>query len=336
MPTEQLEQQILTLSDNFLKLDFSSLEDQNIGISPWNGLDLSDYLAAVQSLKNNIALLKEAGVLSSIPWNIMSSLHGTLNNAFTHSRSFINSKNQQQFHHAFQEVEGMRTNLQTWGINELYFLSKEYEQKSQLLDNEIQRFLNYNQEVESIKHNVHQLIEPAVAGSLSKSFDNRKGDLHTNQKRWFWASVTTASIALISTYFVVFSIIGVFNSEAVISFIKDSTIGSGLLWLSVLLRIGLLLPIYSLFGLSFAQYRKERILEEEYAHKAAVATSLPNYGDLAVDNQVKDQILSEASKVIFTSPSNEKKEPSDDQIVGLEQLNRLMVSINKLVPKAKE
>jgi hypothetical protein len=88
--------------------------------------------------------------------------------------------------------------------------------------------------------------------------------------------------------------------------------------------------------LSFAQYRKERILEEEYAHKAAVATSLPNYGDLAVDNQVKDQILSEASKVIFTSPSNEKKEPSDDQIVGLEQINRLMVSINKLVPKAKE
>ncbi|SEF95715.1 hypothetical protein [Marinobacterium lutimaris] len=336
MPTNQLEQQILTVVDNLLALDFSSFNENPPNLPPWNNLDLNDYLIAVDDLKKSIEGFKQDGFLSGIPWNILHSLHGQLNNAFTHSKNFINAKNQQQFHQAFPQVESARTNLQTWGINYLYLLGKELEDKSQLLDDEIQKFLAHNREVESIKQNVNKLIEPAVAGSLSKSFENRKKDLNTNQNRWFWASVIAAITSLVTTYFVVASIIGVFDNDAVIELIKNSENGSGVLWSSVLLRIGLLVPVYALFGFSFSQYKKERNLEEEYAHKAAVATSLPNYGDLAVDNQVKDQILSEASKVIFTSPSKEKIEKSNEKNVGLDQVNQLMASINKLVPKVKD
>jgi len=76
----------------------------------------------------------------------------------------------------------------------------------------------------------------------------------------------------------------------------------------ILLRSVVLIPIYLGFGFAFSQYRKERDLEEEYAHKSAVASSLPNYGDLAKDDNVKDQIVSGASNVIFASPINKVKQ----------------------------
>ena len=335
MPSTQVEQQILTTTDNLLALDLSQIEEANLALAPWQNLTVNDYLSAVNDLKKSVKSFKQDGFLSDIPWNILHSLHGQLNNVFTHSQNFVNSKNQQHFHTAFQQVESARTNIQTWGINYLYTLGKELEGKSQLLDDEIQKFLSHNREVEVIKENVNKLIEPAVAGSLSKSFENRKDDLHINQKRWFWASVTTAVISLITTFCVVSSIIGVFDNEAVAALIKDAKNGAGVLWSSILLRIGLLIPVYALFAFSFGQYKRERTLEEVYAHKAAVATSLPNYGNLAVDNEVKDQILSEASKVIFTSPSDNKKtDKKTENVVGLDQVNQLMGSINKLIPKS--
>ncbi|WP_377114691.1 hypothetical protein [Pseudoalteromonas sp. M58] len=335
MPSTQVEQQILTVTDNLLALDLSKIEEAKPALAPWQNLTVDDYLVAVNDLKKSVKSFKQDGFLSDIPWNILNSLHGQLNNAFTHSQNFINSKNQQHFHQAFQQVESARTNLQTWGINYLYTLGKELEGKSQLLDDEIQKFLAHNREVEVIKQNVNKLIEPAVAGSLSKSFEKRKEDLNKNQKRWFWASVITAVTSLITTFCVVSSIIGVFDNETVATLIKDAENGSGVLWSSVLLRIGLLIPVYALFAFAFGQYKRERTLEEVYAHKAAVATSLPNYGDLAVDNEVKDQILSEASKVIFTSPSdNQKADKKSENVVGLDQVNQLMGSINKLIPKS--
>ena len=73
-------------------------------------------------------------------------------------------------------------------------------------------------------------------------------------------------------------------------------------WGAAIVRAAILLPLFAIFAFAFSQYRRERELEEEYAHKAAVATSLPNYGDLARDAGVRDQIVSAATTVIFTSP----------------------------------
>lgn len=99
------------------------------------------------------------------------------------------------------------------------------------------------------------------------------------------------------------------------------------------LRIGALLPIFSIFGLAFSQYRKERNLEEEYAHKSAVASSLPNYADLAVVDDVKDQILSEASSVIFVSPTSQSTGKSGKEVsVPIKDINELLGSIKKLIP----
>lgn len=338
MSANQLELQIITVSENIMSLDFESINSAAPQVAPWNTLTLEDFFTSVEDLKKNLEYIKEASVLHTIPWNILNSLHGQLNNTFTHCKNFITSANQQNFHQAMQHVEACRTNMQTWGINRIYFSNVEFESKSQLLNDEIQKFLAHNREIETIKQNVNKLIEPAVAGSLSKSFENRKADLNRNQVRWFWASASMALISLITTYCVVSSIIGVFEDKEVVELFKNPTNGSGILWTSVFLRIGILLPVYSLFAFAFSQYKKERDLEEIYAHKAAVATSLPNYGDLAVDNGVKDQILSEASKVIFTIPSlnASKIANKQDGSTGVDQVNELIGSITKLIPKAKD
>ncbi|OOQ68215.1 hypothetical protein C1S86_25495 [Vibrio parahaemolyticus] len=337
MPKNQLEKQILTAAENLLALDFTPISKLETQLPAWNNLNVDDFIVCVDALKTTLSLFEGEGIIQNVPWNILNSLHGQINNAFTHCNNFLSSKNQQHFHQAFQHVESCRTNMQTWGLDRTYFSVQELESKSQLLDDEIQKFLSHNREVELIKQNVNKLIEPAVAGSLSKSFENRKQDLNKNQNRWFWVSVVMAITSLVATLSIVSSIIGVFNNQEVIELIKGATNSSGILWYSVLLRIGILVPVYSLFAFSFGQYRKERNLEEIYAHKAAVATSLPNYGDLAVDNEVKDQILSEASKVIFTSPSSSSKSSSkSENLAGLEQVNQLMGSIHKLIPKSKE
>lgn len=198
----------------------------------------------------------------------------------------------------------------------------------------MQKLAQHNQDVEALRSNVRELIEPAVAGSLSKSFSDRKGELHGNQVRWFWASCITAVLGVAVTVWVVASIVGIFTNDIVRDMLAEAAQQntSSILWTTVALRLAVLPPLYAIFAFAFAQYRKERNLEEEYAHRAAVATSLPNYGDLAVDNAVKDQILSEASGVIFSSPLLTRQSGSREDMGALEEVNKLLTGLNKLTP----
>ena len=101
-------------------------------------------------------------------------------------------------------------------------------------------------------------------------------------------------------------------------------------WPIFLLRSIVLIPVYIGFGFSFSQYRKERDLEEEYAHKAAVAATLPNYGDLARNDSVKDQIVSGATNVIFSSPISKTQEHEKD-VMPTEGVKNIIESVIKLV-----
>lgn len=105
-----------------------------------------------------------------------------------------------------------------------------------------------------------------------------------------------------------------------------------LLWESLILRLTILLPLYIAFGVSFSQYKKERDFEEEYAHKAAVAISLPNYGDLTRQPAVRDQIVSAATNVIFSAPTNKRTE-TDAYDKGLDYIKEVLASVTKFIPR---
>lgn len=306
-------------------------------LQPWNGLVFEDFIESFEEMIKVIDAIYENDVLSNTPFNITQGLNGQLSNTLNQLNAFVPNRAQAQYQNAFQHIEALRTQIQQWGLRYEAVLGQDIEDRSKLIDEEINKLLSNKNEIESIKENVNKLIEPAVAGSLSKSFSDRKDALHTNQDRWFTVSIVTACISLVATIAIVWSIVGVFSTAEVLTALADSKNGTdGIVWSTIGLRIGALLPIYSIFLLSFLQYKKERNLEEEYAHKAAVATSLPNYGGLAVENSVKDQILSEASKVIFTSPTIKDSNINKSDNIGVNQLNSLLGNIQKFIPKVKE
>lgn len=98
------------------------------------------------------------------------------------------------------------------------------------------------------------------------------------------------------------------------------------------MRSSILLPLYVAFGVAFSQYKKERDFEEQYAHKAAVAVSLPNYGDLTRDPAVRDQIVSAATNVIFSTTNNKRIETKASD-KGLDSIKEVLASITKLLPR---
>jgi hypothetical protein len=103
-------------------------------------------------------------------------------------------------------------------------------------------------------------------------------------------------------------------------------------WAVILLRTIVLLPVYAAFGFTFSQYRKEREYEEEYAHKAAVAHSLPNYGDLAREANVRDAIVTAATNVIFVSPGEQARKAERSSLM-LGEFKEVVEALTKAVGK---
>ena len=181
-----------------------------------------------------------------------------------------------------------------------------------------------NLDVESLKKQVANLITPAVAGSLSKSFSERRDSLA--KFRYLWL-IIGGLIALGAGY-------GFYYLGEDLAVALAGKNGPQNVWAVVGLRFLFLVPVFVLLGFALAQYRKERNFEEEYAHKAAVAVTLPNYGDLLPPGPVREQIVSAAANVIFSSPIGQRAEPetSGDAIAGTKEI---VEAAAKLLPWRK-
>lgn len=181
-------------------------------------------------------------------------------------------------------------------------------------------------EVQNLHSEVKKLITPAVAGSLSAAFEARKDILFRGRIGWLIILLIVSVLSIIETKDLATSFSNVLLE------IQKTKQPINLLWESLILRLTILLPLYIAFGVSFYQYKKERDYEEEYAHKAAVAISLPNYGDLTREPAVRDQIVSAATNVIFSTPTNKKTE-TEVSDKALKYMKEVLASIAKLLPR---
>jgi len=337
MSKQELVERGKQIFNNIKNLDSEKLLRNPENLQPWNGLNFNDFAKAYKDLISSLDLIYESEILIESPFNLINGLNNNLNYVLQHCNQFINNKSQVYFQNAFQYIENLRTNIYTWGLKYQVILGKNIEEKVTILNDEINKIITKEKEIDALKINVESLIQPAVAGSLSKSFSKRKDNLVSNRKTWFIVLIFAAIIGIIATIMIIHSIVGIFGSKTIANLIaKSSSDKEEIIWLSVILRLGILLPIYTIFGFVFSQYRKERDLEEQYAHKSAVATSLPNYGDLAIDDKVKDQILSEASKVIFHAPSGKYGNKTGREVLSIDQLNSLLKGLSRFIPKTKE
>ena len=86
----------------------------------------------------------------------------------------------------------------------------------------------------------------------------------------------------------------------------------------------LLVPIYLAVGFAVGQVLRERTFEENYAHKASIAKTLPSYSELIGSQAVKDEVMSSATKVVFSTPFPEKKAPKNTKKNPTDELKELV------------
>lgn len=335
MPSENTINQISKTWENISSLNIEQVIASG-NFSPWNDLTGDDYLNAFGDLRDVMESAIEQDSLRTFPYNIVNSLQGRLNNVLQQTQQFINSKDQSSFQNSLSQIEGLRTNLRTWGLHSFVTYGQEIESKVQSFDTEYNKILERSKEIQDLKSSVENLIKPAVAGSLSKAFSDRQEKLTKKSQKWFWAFLISGIVTAISTALVLHQIIDVltieFPESATNEQIESLISKQPSSFYIQFLRAAILFPLVYLFGLSFSQYKKERNLEEEYAHRSAVSTSLPNYGDLAGDPKVKDQIISSATEVIFTTPID-KRIQSKKSNNNMTEVKQLIDSLGKLLPQ---
>jgi hypothetical protein len=333
MPYNNLIEQIKRTVDNIKNLDVETALNTG-NLQPWNGLNDEDFRRSLSDLIGTLETALEMDLLKEFPHNILNSLNSGLTTLFTQLNNFAQNKNQQHFQNSFAQLETNRTNIRTWGLKSYVDYGSKIEDTIQGFNAEYQKIIEKSREIDALEDNVKKLIEPAVAGSLSDAFSRRQEKLFRNQIVWLVLTVIAGIASIWATIYVIDKLVELYHptiptnatKEQIAELLNSKATQNTVIYL----RLGILIPLYTLFSYFFSHYNKERNLEEEYAHKAAVAASLPNYGNLAGDPAVKDQIISNASNVVFTSPIQKKgKVTNENKSIG--EINSLFDIILNLV-----
>jgi hypothetical protein len=285
--------------------------------SDFDGPSPEESKEILSSVISVLDSLEKDEVLRMLPWYSYNTIHNVMQNTYNVFFAYQQLRDQGSYQNFASHLDSLLYQLRVLGFFDLAFGEGWIEKTRSTLDKELEKLLTSNREVDVLKSEVKTLIAPAVAGSLSEAFSLRKKTLQRGRIIWAVGAVAGGVASIYATFDFVSTV-----SDAFLS-------ASAAAWPAALIRSIILVPVYAIFGLAFSQYKKERDFEEEYAHKAAIAASLPNYGDLAREPAVRDQIVTSATNVIFTSPTARTKAAKTSE-TSLDNVNQLIDSISKL------
>ena len=279
--------------------DMSLLAKTDAPAHAWNNLTsdevkyLVDETFAIlnESIKNNL--------IETVSFNHLNGINNALsqfNQQFQSVKGVPPAQLSNQHHNALNQLNSVDNQLRACGLYAIVKLSPDIMQKKELLENQIQAANKSVSEIDKLSDQVRELVDPAVAGALSNAFNVRRKNV--SFQKWFWFVMLIVSVALTLwlTIDITSFVTNIFQNS------KETNIG--LIWL---LRFLLLLPVYFFMAFTVSQFLRERNYEEDYAHKSSIAQTLPSYSELVSNIDVKDEITSSATKVVFASPHNEKK-----------------------------
>jgi hypothetical protein len=273
-------------------------------------------------------LITDPALLHQLPFQIVANLYSVAQGAANAFPNLRTSSDANVFRAFAQQLDGFALQTHVAGLEYLVSGGASIEAVRQSLSNDQQTLQNglvtlqkNNNDVDTLKKQIQNLVTPAMAGSLSKSFTERRDSLAKFRYLWLIIAGVIALGAGLGFYYL---------GEDLATALAGRG-GVQNVWAVVGLRFLFLVPVFVLLGFALTQYRKERNFEEEYAHKAAVAVTLPNYGDLLPSGPVREQIVSGAANVIFSSPIGQRMEPetSGDAIAGTKEI---VEAVSKLLP----
>lgn len=146
-----------------------------------------------------------------------------------------------------------------------------------------------SESAKNIKDQLEKLLTPAIARDLQSTFRIRK--------RWlFISTLIWLGLSIAATTFLAWYVYKLFASKE-FSFELEKVIVAGLR----------LLPIVTVQYFTIRQFTKTRILEEEYAFRESIATSLMAYAEqIKGDPNRKDQLIHETVNKLYESPMGQK------------------------------
>lgn len=315
--------------ESLLNAFFGLKPDDFLKSSPsytdYDGPNVIESSANYEFIYATIKPLMDANQLNNLTWNAINNFQQNVQNLHATYTQLLNSRDQGSYQNFATTLDGFANTLRMFGVPYLALGGAELDSIKSALNKELETLIINNKEVEELKKNVKTLITPAIAGSLSQSFTQRRNSIMIS--RFIWLTV-----AIVIGFYVIYQTNNFVDhiSEALKQ--VNNNAQKEELWPTIAIRSIILLPLFAAFGFAFSQYRKERDFEEEYAHKAAVAASLPNYGDLAREQSVKDQIVTGATTVIFTSPTQDSKSAQNSDAV-LSGVKELIESVGKAFSK---
>lgn len=303
MPISTRASQFAAQINRFLAMEPEKFMGKAPVYSDFDGANATEVVGQLTSLRTTYEPLLSSGQHNQLSFNVINQLQAILSNVLNSYEQLVRSPDQGSFQNFAQQLDSFMHHTAMYGVPFAAAGGAQLEATRAALQQELDRARHSNGELENLKIAVRNLITPAVAGSLSQSFTARRNVLMWGRLLWLTATVALGITASLATYALVEHITTGLDALAKQT---DSQSSAGV-WAAILLRTIVLLPVFAAFGFAFSQYRKEREYEEEYAHKAAVASSLPNYSDLAREDRVRDQIVTAATDVVFVSPGEQAR-----------------------------
>jgi hypothetical protein len=308
-------------ADNFTRFIANNPTDflkSGVTFNDFDGPNVQETINYLDFLRATYEPLIASGELHLLGKSSLNGLISSLQNVNNVYTQLSSSRDQGVFQSFANAVDALVHQTRMYGVPVLVAGGSQLEAQRLAFATELQTLTKNNLEVDELKKAVRTLITPAIAGSLSEAFQSRRNTVYRGRIVWLIACVLLGAVSTYATFDFVHTVtaaaIGIKTTPG-----NDPSLN---LWTVIAIRTVVLLPLFAGFGFAFAQYRKERDFEEEYAHKAAVASSLPNYGDLARDHAIRDQIVTAATAVIFSSPSEQarKMETSNAMLGGFKEV----------------
>jgi hypothetical protein len=316
--------QFMQVAELFLAQNPREFLEQPASYNDFEGPDVSDVRETLRWVLMVIEALPSSGVSSALSWHAFNGLVGLMQNVVNSYTQLRTARDQSSFQAFATNLDALAYHLRWFGVASVVAGEVQFESKVAQATAEIERMTAASREVSTLRDQVKELIAPAVAGSLSTAFSERKDALFKGRIVWLVLSVVAAIGAIVFT--------ASFSSAISTALESDAARSPPSIWALIAVRSLLLLPTYAAFWFAVSQYRKERDFEEQYAHKAALAISLPNYGDLARGDAVRDQIVTGATSVVFSPPTSQPGLPKASK-KELDDLKGVLDSVASIVSK---
>jgi hypothetical protein len=296
-----------------------------MSFSDFDGPTLSEAQSELRFVVETFDSMLATDSLKELSWNAMNTLQSLLQNVHNAFTPLASTRDQGSYQNFAQHLDSLAYHTRLMGLPYLAMGGSQLERARAQAAMELDRLVSTRGEVEQLRDNVRTLITPAVAGSLSQAFTTRRDALLVGRIVWGVGALLLGGFAVFAT----FSFANVVGEAMKVALTASASTSHDIVWAGAIIRSMVLIPLFAAFGFAFAQYKKERDFEEEYAHKAAVAASLPNYGELARDASVRDQIVTGATGVIFSSPTAQYRAGQKPER-SLKDVTALMEAASKL------